>query len=200
MENKPVLVDNWVLPLSSTLTLSFVQRSISGVASRPAKYFDPSGTGYHIAVHFRRGEVSPTIMEMQRYRWLDNAGYINMVQKVLALLPDAEVHIFSTTIDDVTKKQMFASADFHTFRQLGYQVHLDGAAMDVLVHMSKADVLIRHQSSFAMAAAFLNPKCILSTRSSRESNIEIPGVHLIYDDALSNQTTTALRHCQIGIT
>ena len=116
MENKPAMGDNWVLPLSSTLTLSFVQqwRSISGVASRPAKYFDPSGTGYHIAVHFRRGEVSPTIMEMQRYRWLDNAGYINMVQKVLALLPDAEVHIFSTTVDDVTKKQMFASADFFT--------------------------------------------------------------------------------------
>jgi len=84
MKNKPVLLDNWALPLP-TLTLPFIQqwRSISGVASRPAKYFKPSG--YHIAVHVRRGDVTPT---------------------VLALLPDAEVHIFSTTIDHVSKKQM----------------------------------------------------------------------------------------------
>lgn len=84
------------------------------------------------------------------------------------------------------------------YRQLGYQLHLDGAAIDDLVHLSKADVLIRHQSSFSMAAAFLNPKCILSPPYKCKTcvNEEIPAVHLIlYDDELSNQTTTALRHC-----
>jgi len=85
-----------------------------GVRER-ADYF--GGSRLSVAVHVRRGDVTSS---RHTYMRLPDTYYLELIRTVRALVPDAAVHVFSSTEGN------YKPSDFDAYTAAGASVHLDG--------------------------------------------------------------------------
>jgi hypothetical protein len=105
-----------------------------------------------IAIHLRRGDVSPT-RNADRYT-PDNKilDLIEMLKRALQhVSPQPEFHIYSQGIAE----------DFEAYARLGCRMHLNDDALNDLLSMSKADILVIAKSSFSYVAGLLNQGIVI---------------------------------------
>jgi len=114
-----------------------------------------------VAVHVRRGDVRPGTPfslftnEHDFQRLSPDDWYYEVVGRILKVLPNADVHVFSST------ENKYSSSDFDGFRQRNMTVHLDGDILDAWAVMAHAKVLVMAKSAFSHVPAYLNTNCIL---------------------------------------
>ncbi|CAK0877382.1 unnamed protein product [Prorocentrum cordatum] len=109
-----------------------------------------------VAVHLRRGDVvAANDSYGEGHRMTPDAWYYEVVRRIRTVLPDADVHVFSSTEGN------YASQDFDGYRLRHMTVHLDGNILDSWVAMARARVLVMAKSSFSQVPAFLNPHCVI---------------------------------------
>jgi len=114
-----------------------------------------------VAVHVRRGDVRPGTPfslftnEHDFQRLSPDDWYFEVVARILKVLPNADVHVFSST------ENKYNSSDFDGFRQRNMTVHLDGDILDAWAVMAHANVLVMAKSAFSHVPAYLNTNCIL---------------------------------------
>jgi len=82
--------------------------------------------------------------------------YVGLIERLLKLLPDADVHIWSSLQGYLAmgSSTYWKSRDFDVFRRKGAKVHLDDP--DILqpwAHLARADVYIMSISSFSFIPA-----------------------------------------------
>ncbi len=113
---------------------------------------NPSDEGLRIAIHLRRGDVSPT-QHADRYTPDDKIlEFIDWLQNSLQYIsPRPEFHIYS---------QGSAKA-FEAYAQRGCYMHLDDDALNDLLAMSQADILVIAKSSFSYVAGLLNQGLVI---------------------------------------
>ena len=194
-----VLLDATTVPIWDVVTPSFLVklRAISGALNRSASYF--SEPGVHIAVHVRRGDI--TQASKFRYKFLTDAVYINAALAVQAMLPKkAKVHIFSTTDNHLSEQNTYNASLFEVYKKQGFQVHLDNAEIDDMIHFAQADVLICSKSAFSNIVSVLNAKCVLhpTGRADPGSKGGKTPYHYQYhakDSRLVGSQLNEFRHC-----
>ncbi len=104
--------------------------------------------GTIIAIHVRRGDVSPA---QNASRYTTDAEITDRIRLLQRHLPDAECRIYSEGI----------ASDFQLFADLGCTLRLGGDPLDILQEMAAADVLMTAKSSFSYVAALFNPNLVL---------------------------------------
>ncbi len=119
---------------------------------RAQKTRKPSDEGLRIAIHLRRGDVSPT-QHADRYTPDDKIlELIDWLQNSMQpVSPRPELHVYS---------QGSAEA-FKAYAQRGCHMHLDDDALNDLLAMSKADILVIAKSSFSYVAGLLNQGLVI---------------------------------------
>lgn len=112
----------------------------------------PSNKNMRVAVHLRRGDVSPS-QHADRYTADDKIlDLIDLLQSSLQhLSPQPEFHLYS---------QGSAEA-FEAYAQRGFQMHLDDDALNDLLAMSQADILVIAKSSFSYVAGLLTQGLVI---------------------------------------
>lgn len=111
-----------------------------------------------IAVHVRRGDI-----DAQHFRYVPDAYFLGHVARVRQLFPEADVHIWSSTLRESGHKDLhWNTSDFERFQQSGISVHLDESSiLEAWAHMATADVFIASPSSFSLVPAILNKRCVI---------------------------------------
>ena len=101
-------VRDCAMPMLSQLRLLHLfMHGLSGVWARPASYIKQPG--YHIALHARCGDV---LVRRGNYKFIDDHIYFIMARTVQAMLLRANVHIFSSTFDHVSKQSSYRACQF----------------------------------------------------------------------------------------
>ena len=116
---------------------------------------EPKDRLFQIAVHIRRGDVTPC---RHRRRYLSNQHFMKLIQKYLP--PD----------DRPTEVTIFSESDsyepFDVFRQANYTLKLDTDLPTVWKAFVSADVLILSRSFFSFVPAAVNPNTVVATKFS----------------------------------
>lgn len=100
---------------------------------------------YTIAVHIRRGKVSPCQELQNGYsKYLPNSHYMSLIDKYNE--PGARVIIFS---------QLGTFESLDVFSDRGYEIYLGADVGNIWRHFLTADVLILSRSDFSMVPAYL---------------------------------------------
>jgi len=121
-----------------------------GVRER-ADYF--GGSRLSVAVHVRRGDVTSS---RHTYMRLPDTYYLELIRTVRALVPDAAVHVFSSTEGN------YKPSDFDAYTAAGASVHLDGDPTVAWSHFMRARVLILSKGTFSSIAAYFNTRgCVI---------------------------------------
>lgn len=108
-----------------------------------------------VAMHVRRGDMS---LECERCqgRTTPDEWNIWMLGQIQNLLPDADVHVFSSL------EGRHTSEEFNGYREVGATVHLDDLdILDPWAHFARAHVVVLAKSSFSWAPALVNPNCVV---------------------------------------
>jgi len=135
---------------------------LSGLQKYPLK-FAPRRP--KVALHVRRGDL-----RQSQGRAMNDEYFYRVVNDVRKLLPEADVHIWSSTENwndelEQNGKAYWKSSDFDGYRQRKMTVHLDNADEEDLVgawaNMARADVYIMSRSSFSWVPAVLNRGCVI---------------------------------------
>lgn len=112
-----------------------------------------SKNDFNIMIHIRRGDIinkNGKIPEEYKQRWLNNEYYINVLNKILPLIPrerQIKIYLFSQG-----KREDFS--EFNKYREIKYC--LDISEQDTFVALTNADILITGKSSFSYDAALLS--------------------------------------------
>lgn len=106
---------------------------------------------FEIAVHVRRGDVSPC---RYKRRYLPNKHYLELIERHLPKNRDTHVTIFS-------ESDSFES--FDDFRSRGFDVQLDTELAGVWKALASADVTILSRSYFSFVPAAVNPNTVVYT-------------------------------------
>jgi len=110
-----------------------------------------------VAMHVRRGDVTSE----DKMRYTPDEWYIQTASLIRAALPDADIHVWSSTEgSDQT------IADFKNFTSKGMTVHLDGDPLDAWAHFAAAQVLVLAKGTFSRVPALLSPGCVVYQRMS----------------------------------
>mmetsp|Transcript_119475 Transcript_119475/g.381170 ORF Transcript_119475/g.381170 Transcript_119475/m.381170 type:complete len:142 (+) Transcript_119475:508-933(+) len=107
-------------------------------------------TGPVVAVHLRRGDAKG-----MEYRLTGDDWYFRAVAAIRKQVPDASVHIFSST------EGVYKASDFDGYRARNMTVHLDADVLSDWAWMSSAQVLVIAKSSYSHVPAWLNPNCVV---------------------------------------
>ena len=108
---------------------------------------------FRVAVHVRRGDVTPCHGTTSRY--FPNQHYLRMIEQILLERsntehqPQVEVHIYS-------ESKSFEPWD--DFVAKNYTMHLDTSVVDVWKQLLSADVVISSRSSFSLVPASLTTR------------------------------------------
>jgi len=132
-------------------------------------YFRPGRPS--VAIHVRRGDVTPA---RHPQRFTDDAFYYNLARVIQDHLPNADIHVFSSTRDQFRRGEknhslanannrdvLHPSRSFDGYRERGMSVHLDGDPLEATAHMMTAQVLVTAKSAFSWLPALFNPHCII---------------------------------------
>jgi len=118
-----------------------------------------------VAVHVRRGDRGIWVQPQPggggavRDRWTADGYFLGAVAAARALLPSADVHVFSSTEGAAAQAEPRLWSEY---RRLGATVHLDEVrAPEVWAHLMRADVLVLSRSSFSALAGVVNPGCVV---------------------------------------
>jgi hypothetical protein len=101
-----------------------------------------------VAVHIRRGDVKMGNLA----RYVPNAYYVGMIQKIKEITPHAEIAIYS---------EANSSENFNVFRELGCKLFLDADLEFTWKEMIFADVLVMSKGSFAYVPALYNQNFVI---------------------------------------
>jgi hypothetical protein len=104
-----------------------------------------------IAVHIRRGDVTPcNWKEWVAWRYLPNSYYLDLIKQHAK--PDSKVVIYS-------QNYTFESLDI--FKDLGYELIIDGEMGDVWEGIVNANAVIMSKSAFSYLPAMFNRGTVL---------------------------------------
>ena len=105
-----------------------------------------------IAVHLRRGDVSAT---QNTDRYTPDEKILSLIEQLTQALRNLnrpfEFHIYSQGSPE----------NFSAYEQLGCHVHLNQDALNDLLALSQADILVIAKSSFSYVAGLLNPGLVI---------------------------------------
>jgi hypothetical protein len=108
---------------------------------------------YTIAVHIRRGDVTPCRMDNKGYnRYLPNQHFLNLIDEYNK--PGARVIIFS-------QSKSYESLD--DFEKKGYEMQLDSDIQDIWRTIVTSDVVILSRSDFSMIPAIVAKGTVVYT-------------------------------------
>jgi hypothetical protein len=127
---------------------SYLENLQGIVASQP--WIRRSKKRFTIAVHIRRGDVSPCGEHYGRY--LPNSYYQALINRYMR--PNAEIHIYSESV---------TFEHFVWFRLRGYKLHLSTHIHTALQGLIDSDVLILSVSAFSYLAALLTRAKVVYT-------------------------------------
>ena len=127
-----------------------VGEAYNWLRARSAK--SPRGERMRIAIHLRRGDVSAN-QHADRYTADDKIlELIDLLQSSLQQIsPRPEFHLYSQG----------SPAAFEAYAQRGCHMHLDNDALNDLLAMSQADILVIAKSSFSYVAGLLNQGLVI---------------------------------------
>jgi hypothetical protein len=112
---------------------------------------------YDIAVHVRRGDVTPCTYKR---RYLPNIHYIQLIDQYIpneTVLNGRQVHVTIYSESDTFEP-------FDIFRERGYTIKLDTENLaEVWKALSTADVAILSRSYFSIIPATINPNIVVAT-------------------------------------
>ncbi|CAE7767727.1 unnamed protein product [Symbiodinium sp. CCMP2592] len=134
-----------------------------------------------VVMHVRRGDV---VGRGNNLRNFPDVVHFRLVEQIRRDLPQAEVHVFSTT------KEAQGPVDFAGYEARGMIVHLDGEEVDDWAHMAQADILVMAPSAFSWVAALLNEKCVLAFRGTEA----LPD-WIVHTGTLHDEQHAQLRRC-----
>ena len=118
---------------------------------------------FTIAVHIRRGDVTPCVSQKGGYnQYLPNSHYQALIDEYMT--PGARVVIFSQS-----KTTQHTKESFDEFRKKGYEIHLDGEITDVWRTIAVSDVVILSRSTFGFIPAVIAKGIIVYTPFWHES-------------------------------
>eukprot|EP00934_Nitzschia_sp_Nitz4_P004353 Nitzschia sp. Nitz4//scaffold197_size40390//28012//29073//NITZ4_007520-RA/size40390-exonerate_est2genome-gene-0.14-mRNA-1//1//CDS//3329540493//4343//frame0 len=139
-------------------------------------YPTKSSAARHIAVHIRRGDITPCRPIKTGYqRYLPNQHYLNLIDRYNPQ-NDSQVVIYS---------ESDAFESFNEFRARGYEVLLDSDLVEVWRGMLTSDVLILSRSSFSLVPAVMHRGTVVYTPFWHQ-----PLKHWdVVDESLVNQST-----------
>lgn len=126
-------------------------------ASRPFQL--ASGSKHPlVALHIRRADLP---RDHGLVTQSPNELYYSIVESIKRILPRIDVHVFSA----VESGKAWSTRDFDGFRARGMQVHLDEApVVEAWSYFAHADIFVMAPSTFSMAAALFNTKCLVGIR------------------------------------
>ncbi|KAL1527840.1 hypothetical protein AB1Y20_009220 [Prymnesium parvum] len=140
-----------------------------GLSARPVWHFDASRPS--VAMHVRRGDVTAA---RHPGRFTSDEFYYQMAAAIRIHLPQADIHVFSSTKDQFRRGErnhslenaanrvmLHSSSSFDGYRQRGMQVHLDGDPLEASAHLMTANVVVLAKSAFSWAPAAFNPHCVI---------------------------------------
>ena len=106
---------------------------------------------FHIALHIRRGDVSPNYNEG---RYTPNEYYLNKIEELSALYGDKEVlfHLYSEG----------DAIDFKCFQKENIILHLNEDIRSTFCGLVMSDVLVQSKSSFSYVAGLLSRGIVYS--------------------------------------
>jgi hypothetical protein len=129
---------------------------------------------YEIAVHIRRGDISPC-----RGRYLPNSHFLLLIDQYTP----TEQELNGRTVHVTIFSESDSFEPFDEFLESGYSVELDTPNLvDVWIPLATADVIILSRSFFPMIPAMLNPNIVVSTHYAVFEPVE--GWKVV-DDALT---------------
>jgi hypothetical protein len=103
-------------------------------------------TDIEIAVHIRRGDVSPcNWKEGVAWRYLPNSYYLDLIKQHAK--PDSKVVIYS---------QSYSFESLDIFKDLGYELIINGSMGDVWEEIVNANIVIMSKSAFSYLPAMFN--------------------------------------------
>merc|ERR1711920_125526 len=106
-----------------------------------------------VALHIRRGDVVNN--EKHKGRFSPDSWYYAHVDRIRRLMPEADVHVFSST------EGKWTLPDFQGYLDRNMTVHLDGDPLEAWAHFASVQVLVMAKSSFSQVPALLNPNCVI---------------------------------------
>jgi hypothetical protein len=99
-----------------------------------------------IAVHIRRGDISPcNWKEWVAWRYLPNSYYLDLIKQYAK--PDSKVVIYS---------QSYSFESLDIFKDLGYELRINGEMGDVWEGIVNANIVIMSKSAFSYLPAMFN--------------------------------------------
>ena len=111
---------------------------------------------YTIAVHIRRGDVSPCTYSN---RYMSNDYYLQLIKRYYKQVP---LQYEKIVVNIYSESESYES--FEVFEQYGYNLHLDDSLYNVWHALSTANVAILSISSFSYVPAIINPNTVVYTR------------------------------------
>ncbi len=116
---------------------------------------DTDESVYTIAVHIRRGDVSPCTFSN---RYMSNDYYLQLTKRYYKQVP---LQYEKIVVNIYSESESYES--FEVFEQYGYNLHLDDSLYNVWHALSTANVAILSISSFSYVPAIINPNTVVYT-------------------------------------
>lgn len=135
--------------------LDAVRDRMLSVIDRSRLLFSPGRLS--VAIHIRRGrDVS---LQFHPDRYTPDEYYFDIIDRIRAVHPDADVHVFSSLEDTASEKAFKEYADRRV------QVHLEDeiGTKEAWANMMSADVFVMAKSSFSYVPAMVNRGCVIYT-------------------------------------
>jgi hypothetical protein len=144
-----------------------IQSVITYYPNTPRPSHTTTTTALQVAVHVRRGDVTPCSTHASRY--LPNSYYLNVLDTYLPQNETLyEVSIYS---DGKTNNESSFLERWEPFVQRNYSLNLDTNALDAWKAIISADIFIMSKSSMSLVAAMLNTNNLQNRNKKRSSTI-----------------------------
>jgi hypothetical protein len=145
--------------------------------------YPPKQHAFTIAVHIRRGDVTPCrplplwaiFSQSKNTRYLPNSHYMELIDRYIETSQHPSPHVII-----YSESQSFET--FDVFRDRGFEVVLDGDVTDAWKGMISSDVLIMSRSGFSYVPAALTKGIVVYTPFWHDP---LPGWEIV-DDKLMN--------------
>jgi hypothetical protein len=140
--------------------LAHVRRQVVAAPTSPKASVDDS-TAWQVAVHIRRGDVTPCT---QFERYLPNAYYLAVLDQYLPqLLRESTTTVSRRPVQVSIFSETESHESWDAFVDRGYKLEMGTNLTDVWYAMRTADVLVLSKSSFSLVPALWNPHTVLYT-------------------------------------
>jgi hypothetical protein len=153
----------------------------------PLPHCDNKQESQRIAVHIRRGDITPCRPRTRGYpRYLPNQHYLKLIDRYTST-STSTAQTKASQVVIYSESESFES--FDVFRERGYQVVLDGSIGDVWKGIIGSDVVILSRSSFSLVPAIMAKGKVCYTPFW---HVPLPHWDVV-DEAFLNETHTAFR-------